>query len=477
MKKLSKTHFKNYLSCPNEFWLSIKHPEVVVKPPDAGQLFFFNQGREVEAVFQEYLEGKADQDYEFQKTVETDDLIARFDVFVLKAEDGGAHIYEVKSWKYASEDDSRSRLKQTEAAYDLGFQVYAAEQAGIKVSKSILVWLNPDYILAGELNPESFFVLDDMTNEVEELQSDIGEMILAANELLEGEPTVDLKDVCGKKADCEFIRWKFPELPEYTVFNIPRLNKVKRDTLLDMGVVDLVDVPTDFELTKIQREYVEFITSGGIEIKVEEIRSKLGELVYPLYFLDYESVSPAIPQFEGMHPFEHIVFQYSVHVQTEKGGEAKHYEFLSDGAGVVPEELCLNLRDVIGEKGSIVVWYKGFEMARNRELAALYPDFSNFFESVNERVFDLYEIFSKKLYRDPEFGSNSLKNVLPVMVPHLSYDDMPINNGVLASAQWYATVFRGDDEQLKAETMKALRDYCEQDTLAMVEILRVLELI
>ncbi|MFV0389982.1 MAG: DUF2779 domain-containing protein [Pyrinomonadaceae bacterium] len=474
MIKISKSEFKNYLACPREFWLSRNKPEFAATTPDAAALFRFNQGQEVEDVLKKYLEDRADQDYEFQKTVQTDDVIARFDVFVLNAGDGGAHIYEVKSSKAAPASDSKRKAKREEFAYDLGFQVFAAREAGIKVSKAILVALNPEYVLAGDLEPEELFVFDDMTDDVNNLQDTIREQVSAARECAEEEPTSDLHEVCDKKLKCEFIRWKFPEIPELTIFNIPRLSVAKRNDLLDMDVLDIYDVPDDYKLTEKQREFIDFVKAGALEIDVVAIRRELSQLKYPLYFLDYETANPSIPQFEGMHPLAQITFQYSLHVRREPLGELEHYEFLSDGSGEVPHELAADLRENLGETGSVIVWYKHFEMGRNNEMAELYPEFKPFFDSVNSRIFDLYEIFSKGLYRDPAFESNSIKNVLPVLVPIMSYENLEIGNGALASANWYQLVYKAEDEEFKAKTMDDLRVYCTQDTIAMVEILDVL---
>jgi hypothetical protein len=71
-------------------------------------------------------------------------------------------------------------------------------------------------------------------------------------------------------------------------------------------------------------------------------------------------------------------------------------------------------------------------------------------------------------------GSASLKDVLPVLVPSLSYKDLEIQNGADASLiaeRWY-------DNDLPDEAWEKAYDnllkYCRLDTLAMVEILRVL---
>lgn len=83
------------------------------------------------------------------------------------------------------------------------------------------------------------------------------------------------------------------------------------------------------------------------------------------------------------------------------------------------------------------------------------------------------EVF-KHDYQHPDFGgSNSLKKVLPVLVPEMSYDDLDIQGGDEAQAIW-DLVIQGKAGDQREEMLADLRDYSEQDTYAMVAIHRVL---
>jgi len=447
------------------------HPEEfdqVIKPDIA---FRIRQGYAVEHIVRDYL-GKQD-DFEFQKTVQTERLESRFDVF-LETPDG-SHIYEVKSAKFIDPDGKKRKSDRKSRLYDLGFQVFAARESGLEIAKGFLITLNGEYRLKGSLDAEKFLVIEDVTEEIEAIQIAIEEKIVQVFDLLESEPEPGYEKLCSKKLKCEYFAYAMSDLPHPTIFNIPRLNKKKASLLLSMGVLDLKDIPEDFKLTDIQQDYVDFVKSGEKRIDTVAIRERLDTLEYPLYFLDYETVNPSIPQFDGMAPLQQITFQHSLHVKDSPESELKHHGFLSDGSDLPPKEVADHLASLIGEKGSVIVWYKHFEMARNREMGELYPEHFAFFESVNERIFDLYEIFSKKLYRDPAFASNSLKSVLPVLVPDMSYDEMEIGDGGAAMSRWYDEVYEGDDESKKTKTMESLRKYCEKDTFAMVEILSFLE--
>ena len=91
-----------------------------------------------------------------------------------------------------------------------------------------------------------------------------------------------------------------------------------------------------------------------------------------------------------------------------------------------------------------------------------------------KRIWDLHPVV-KEHYYHPEFGgSYSLKEVLPALVPSLRYDDLNIREGGQAASEYYKMVFVETDWIERAKIQEALLAYCKRDTLAMVELRRVL---
>ncbi len=108
-------------------------------------------------------------------------------------------------------------------------------------------------------------------------------------------------------------------------------------------------------------------------------------------------------------------------------------------------------------------------------MARLHPTAEPFLAALNARVFDLKDVFSKQLYVDGRFnGSCSTKDVLPALVPHLSYKNLAIQEGNSASLGWYRMFDPQLTSEERATTETNLRAYCKLDTLAMVEIFRYL---
>ena len=170
------------------------------------------------------------------------------------------------------------------------------------------------------IDPEQLCAVHDVTLQVLERQPETLGLIQAAFDYLASPaPKAAITGYCGSKLDCTFIRHHFPELPDYTVFEIGSLKKDKRDALLDAGVIDIKHVPEDFALSAKQRRQVTAARSGEPFIDTEAIKTALETICYPLHFLDYESFSYAVPPYSGIRPYQQMVFQYSLHTVAAPG--------------------------------------------------------------------------------------------------------------------------------------------------------------
>ena len=142
-----------------------------------------------------------------------------------------------------------------------------------------------------------------------------------------------------------------------------------------MGIESIHDIPIDYPLNERLRRVCTSVQTGEPWYG-PELRKGLKALKYPLSFMDFESLNPAIPRFAGMRPYDQIPFQWSVHVQRQPGGEPEHHEFLSRDASDPRREFIASLCTVMGKSGSVVGYYQPFEEQRLAELAAWLPEFS-----------------------------------------------------------------------------------------------------
>jgi predicted RecB family nuclease len=197
-------------------------------------------------------------------------------------------------------------------------------------------------------------------------------------------------------------------------------------------------------------------------------------LKYPLYFMDFETVNPAIPRFKGMRPYQQIPFQWSVHILKEAGGEPEHHEFLATDANDPRREFITSLLPILGKSGSIVVYCQAFEERRLAELATWFPEFAERIKKIQSRLWDLLPVIRNNVYHPAFAGSYSLKYVLPALVPQLTYVGMQVADGQAAGITWESLGRGCLDQSERKITRKALLDYCALDTEAMVRLVEQL---
>jgi hypothetical protein len=408
---------------------------------------------------------------EFEREFQNRDFYVRSDIVVHNAATGMLDIYEIKSAASVKEEHYD----------DVAFQRFVAAQMVYPVGRCFLITMNGEYVRHGDIDPEQLFVFTDVTDIVNERQGVTRQQAIDALAYLDTVPVPALVDYCiDKKLDCRFIKLFFPDLPDYTVFDIAFLQNEKRRELLAEGIVAIKDVPDDFPLSPKQKMQVTTAKSGSILIDHEAIAERMSNWEYPLHFLDYETLSYAIPLFDGVRPFQQMCFQYSLHTIDARGAEPRHAYFLSHGDDGPPRSVAASLKETMaGKIGTVFVWYEAFEKGRNAEMATMFAEYSDFFEEVNRRTVDLMKFFSDDLYIHPDFkGRRSIKNVLPVLVPGLSYSGLNISDGITASISWYRAVkWDTMDTNTRERIFADLEKYCKMDTLAMVRIFGVLSAI
>jgi len=463
--RLIKTEYLRFLSCPNEFWLKANKPLLFKIEETLEYQHLRQQGYEVERYVKTLNRFQANDAFavDFQRTFQTSEIFARSDAVITDLASTNIDIYEIKA----------SASVKPEHLSDVAFQKVTAERSGSVVRNCYVITMNGEYIRSGEIDAEQLFIINDVTDVIATMIPDTERQIVAARAYADSEPIPSLIEYCAdKKLDCGFLKLHFPDLPEYTVFDIAFLKNDKRRELLSQGVVAITDVPDHFALSKKQRAQVDAAKANAIVIDHEKIAERMDSWAYPLHFLDYETFAYAIPQFDGIKPFQQMCFQYSLHTIDKPGDEPRHEQFLSHGDDDPPRALAAHLkRAMSGGIGTVLVWYEAFEKTRNSEMAAMFPEYKDFFDEVNEKVYDLMKIFSDNLYIHPEFkGRSSIKKVLPVLVPELSYKDLDIGDGMTATIKWFHAAKRELPEGEREKIFADLESYCYLDTRAMVKI-------
>ena len=273
---------------------------------------------------------------------------------------------------------------------------------------------------------------------------------------------------CTDPIKCEFFDRCNPPLPNDHIGYLPRLHASAAKELEEIGVESIFDIPADFPLSERQRRACTSVQTGEPWFSAD-LKEELSGLKYPLYFMDFETVNPAIPRYQGMRPYDQLTFQFSVHVLREQGAEPEHFEFLATDRSDPRREFINSLCGALGESGGIVV-YAAFESQRLSELAAWLPEFAERIKSIQNRLWDLLPIVRNYVYHPAFAGSYSLKAVLPALVPELTYEGMAVANGQDAGLAWESLVWGGLHQAERENTRRALLDYCGKDTVALVRL-------
>ena len=478
MRNVTKQMFLNTLACPSFGWLMRMKREEVTREPTLGERFRIEQGMEVgrrarEAYPDGILVGEKDMTSAIERTKSlmnnpnvsvifegaflADSLIARVDI--LRREDDGWHIIEVKSIVNDKE----------EFIDDMAYTALVFNLSNYKISKISLMLISRDFRL--RMANDKLFVEIDHTEEVmgRMLQfityySEIEQITRASTK-----PEAELQFTCKK---CPLFKDCVGKDIKNHIFDIPRLSQSKFKDLLSQGIVRIEDIPDNFPLTENQLRVKNCVKSNSPFVG-DMLRNELNAIVWPAYYLDFETTQTAIPLYPDMPPYTSIVTQYSIHKCSAPGNVIDHFEFLADETKDDRKELAKHLiKDLEGE-GSIII-YSSYEKTTLNNLAKRFPDISEKLNSLIDRIIDIEAIIRKNFYHPNFHGSTSIKRTLPALVPEMSYEELEIRNGDEAMAA-FACLAQGKYVNSEIETIKNhLLEYCKQDTIAMVKLHRQL---
>ncbi len=389
-------------------------------------------------------------------------------VDILKRDGDGWAIYEVKSTK----DDNKAKYY-----VDVGYQKYVLERCGIAVTNTYLITLNGEYVFDGTLDIKKLFLITDISDPAEDQKVFVGPNLEEAEPMLndEREPDIDLSVRCEKPGACPYWDYCARSIPSPSVFDLYRFDFKKKIDLYHDGIISFDALEkAGIKFSEINTRFIDYtLHDRGIFVDKECLSKFLKSLSYPLYFLDFESVMPALPEYVGTKPYTQICFQYSLHYIEEEGGELKHKEFLGEPEIDPRRALCEQLISDIPDDGSVIVFNNSFEGPRIKAMAEVYPDLAPELIRIASNIVDLLVPFRSGWYYKKEIANSfSIKSVLPALCPDdpaLDYHALDqVHHGGEAMTIFPAMVNMTPEE--RARTRHNLLKYCELDTLAMVKV-------
>ena len=483
---LSKTKYLNGLKCHKLLWYEYNRKEDLPEV-DAATQAIMDQGNAVGELAQTLFPGgiALQRDYMPDKQAEKSLEAAKlrkplFEAgFVYKqgyaladilnpVEKGAWDLIEVKS----------SSSVKDEHYNDVAFQKYVYEGSGLKIRKCYLMYVNNQYVRKGAIEPKKLFATEDVTKQCDELIPEIEQNITDMLEVMRKDdiPQIKVSPHCDSPYSCslEDICWDF--LPSKDDIFCLYSGTKKAYELMERGILRITDIKEDVKLSNKQNIQVVCHKNGAPHIDKKGIGDFLKTLKYPLYFLDFETINPAIPAYDNSRPFEAVPFQYSLYIVKDKDAKSERHSYLAPGDKDPRAEILKQLKTLLGNSGSVIAYNSIFEKTVLRHASEAYSEYQSWVASLEERIIDLLVPFRGFLYYHPDqAGSASLKNVLPVLTKS-SYDGMEIAEGGMASIEYCRVTFgKNVDEKERQRVRAALEKYCDLDTKGMVEIVRELE--
>jgi len=474
--RLSKSRFMAGWQCPKYLWWKVHEPDAEELKPGVGLQDIFDQGSEVGREAQRLFPGgvlidlphndpareprtraalDAGATAVFEATFVADNVFVAVDI-LLRESDDSFTLIEVKS----------STEVKDEHVPDAAVQVHVLRRAGLDVRRAEIMHLCKAYRFPGGMD---LFSRVDITDKVNAILPAIPDLIAEQLAMLPGPlPDAAIGARCNDPRECPFWDRCWPQ----DRFHVTRLyrGRPKGLTLMQGGIETMAQIPPAQKLTDTQLRQKRSAERGGLVVE-RGLAAALEPFSGRLGFLDFETISRAMPVWPGLSPWRPTTVQFSYH-EAKAGGGYSHQAFLAEGPADPREELSVRMLEATRHAERIVM-YSSFERTRIRELAEALPGLKGDLLALEAKLVDLLPVIQNHVYHPDFNGSFSLKYVLHPLVPSLTYSDLIIQDGLQASVEIWRLLFVA--HKIASEKRDRLRTdllaYCERDTEAMVKLL------
>lgn len=471
--------------CPKNLYLSVHNKEIKIEiTPD--QQALFDQGNFVGEFARRRFPGgilvdnkpwdffgslkrtrdllREETEVIFEAAFEYQGCYARADVIQYSKATKRWTVYEVKS---------STKLKD-EYIDDVGLQTWIMKNSGLEIEKIYVLHINNECIYP---NLDQLFkevdVTDILNDKYDEIAPQLKEIFTSLKQ--DAIPNIDIGPQCFSPYECSYKAHCFAEknIPKLSVFNLPKIGEAKWD-LYKKNIIQLSDDRLA-ELSDVQNRMVKAHKNNERFVDNDIVRQEISTWQYPLVYLDFETIAPVIPRYVGTRPYQQVPFQFSVHIQKEKDGPTEHFEYLHIDKTDPRPLLVKKLLDACGQQGTIVAYYAQFEISRIKELADFSKSDADQLLGLVARFKDPLPLIREAIYDVGFGGSFSLKAVAPSLLGQkYSYDGMLVENGTAAQRAFEEIISESSPLDRKQTLIKAMLEYCKQDTLVMVELISFL---
>ena len=387
-------------------------------------------------------------------------VVVRVDL--LLPEEGGWHVVEVKS-STGVRDYHRA---------DLATQLWVMRGCDVPVTRASIRVINTSFVLRETGDYRGLLRDEPAGVEVSEIVDGRTAVVTAAVALLDGsEPHIAIGPHCTDPFFCSFDRYcrrDLPPPPAWPTTLLPGASgKALARKLGETGIDDLLQVPAEDVAPPLLARIHHATPSGQPYHDADAVRRETADWSYPRTFLDFETITFAVPRWTGSRPYQQIPFQFSAHIDRGDG-QLDHVEFLSIDGGD-PRSACAAALAQLPSEGAVIAWNAPFERSCLLNLAMHAPDHAEALYSLAGRLVDLLPVAKRHYYHRDMRGSWSIKAVLPTLTPDLDYANLDgPQSGVEAQDAYLEAIDPLSAEERRESLRRGMLDYCRLDTLAMV---------
>ena len=494
LPRLSKSRFTSGLQCHKKLWWDVHEPKAVELQPDKVLQDLFDQGRQVgEAARARYPGGvliELPHDAGAERVAATQKALdegapAIFEAtFIADGTFVAIDVLEKQGDSYRLTEVKSSSSQKPEHIPDVAVQARVAAACGVNVTAAEVLHLNKEF-----RHPDSgdLFAHTDVTGAVAAFVGQVPDEIARQREMLAGPlPDVPIGLHCFEPRECPFMARCWSNAPDH-IGNLAGVGPKKTAAYLERGITTIGALPSNEKLNFTQKRQLKAMAENRIVVE-PTLAAELVPLGFPLStsvergsggevrlgFLDFETIARAIPVWPGMGPWHQAAAQFSYH-ERQPDGTYTHAAFLAEGPQDARPPLAeAMVRATAG--ADRVVMYTSFEKTRIRDLQRAVPELATELRALEAKLIDLHPVVKNCVYHPDFHGSFSLKDILTPLVPELTYNDLVIVDGRVASVEIARLLFVADKipRHERDRVRQELLDYCQRDTWAMVKLVEKL---
>lgn len=396
----------------------------------------------------------------YEAAFQHDGILIALDILV--NENGKWNAYEIKS---------SAKITPTYIT-DAALQYYVINRCGIEIENFYIAHINTSYIRKGMINVHELFKITNVTLDVLKQQENIAQVIQLAFETLQKNeaPLINPGPHCFEPYPCDFKGYCWKNIQDAEIFEFNGLSKQQQFEWYYKGWKKIEEVPIE-ELPNVTlKKQAEAAKTNSIIVDEVKLQNFISGINYPLYFIDFEIMTTAVPLFDNTSPYQQLPIQFSVYQQENFDSEFLHYSFLAETGKDPRKDFTEALIRNCQNSGSILVYDISSERSVINQLIQAFPEFEKPLQAIISRLVDLSIPFRELFLYHPKMrGSTSIKNVASAFCGDINFDTLSISNGQLASIAFESLQHENDMFKI-LELKEQLLAYCKLDTWAMVRI-------